>query len=291
MSAESPVASSDAVWVSIESLRPFGRNTRRHTPEQISALMSSLQTFGQRRPLVVRRATNEILAGHGVYEAAKALGWETVWVYYVDDDDSKAMAYNIADNRLGEMSEWDYDQLRLLGHETIHSILQESWVDEAFELSLRALLSESSDSLELTPLHDTTDAVLESLRGASAESGSSLEEESAESFEDDANEWDDDEEKASAETVSPRVSSVDSAPSAGSVVSASSVPSSAPAVSSGSAPVPMANAIETRVFIVKIDVGRYETMMQIAESLGLKEVNSRVVEYLVDFYRQSQASG
>lgn len=51
-----------------------------------------------------------IIAGHGRIEAAKSLGWKTVPCVFVDGlSEAQKRAYILADNRLGEIADWDDD--------------------------------------------------------------------------------------------------------------------------------------------------------------------------------------
>jgi hypothetical protein len=54
-----------------------------------------------------------VLAGNGTLAAARSLGWTEVDVVETDLAGSAAAAYAIADNRTGELSQWDYQALAL----------------------------------------------------------------------------------------------------------------------------------------------------------------------------------
>jgi len=87
-------------------LKPWGRNPRRHDIEQ---LIKSIERFGFRSPLVVNKKNSDYIveAGHGRLTAAKAVGLKELPCVVVEDDDTTAEAYAIADNRLQELTEWD----------------------------------------------------------------------------------------------------------------------------------------------------------------------------------------
>ena len=55
------------------SLRPYTRNPRKHSRNQIRQLAKSFKKFGFVVPLLVTE-DGEIIAGHGRFEAAKLLG-------------------------------------------------------------------------------------------------------------------------------------------------------------------------------------------------------------------------
>lgn len=97
--------------VSIRTIRPHPDNPRKHPREQIRALARSMKTFGFTAPVLVDR-NDQIVAGHGRYEAAVLLGWETIPVIRLDDlSPEKARAYMLADNKLSDRSEWDVEKL------------------------------------------------------------------------------------------------------------------------------------------------------------------------------------
>lgn len=87
-------------------------NARTHDEDNLKAITHSLNKFGQTKPLVVS-ASGTIYAGNGTYLAAQALGWEQVDIVRLPADwsDERAMAYALADNRTGELAEWDQKTL------------------------------------------------------------------------------------------------------------------------------------------------------------------------------------
>ncbi len=81
-------------------------NARAHSDENIELLKGSLRRYGQQRPILVDEH-DVILAGNGVYLAAKALGWPQIAVIRTSLEGVDRTAYAIADNQLGATSEWD----------------------------------------------------------------------------------------------------------------------------------------------------------------------------------------
>lgn len=96
----------------IENLKFDPKNARVHPDRNIEAIRESLVQFGQRRPLVVNYITNIVIAGNGVLQAAKSLGWTEIAVLFVEDDERTATGYALADNRTSETSRWDRDVLQ-----------------------------------------------------------------------------------------------------------------------------------------------------------------------------------
>lgn len=104
--------------VALADIAPHERNYNRHPADQVKRIAASLRKFGQVRSIVVWRST--ILAGHGVVEAARALGWTELNADVLPDDypEHLALAYVAADNELGRLG--DPDQAALA------AILEES---------------------------------------------------------------------------------------------------------------------------------------------------------------------
>jgi ParB-like chromosome segregation protein Spo0J len=94
--------------VPVKKLKPAQSNARRG---DVDAIKKSYERFGQRKPIVVSRKTDEIIAGNHQFEAALQLGWTEIAVVFVDDDDKTRTAYSIADNRIGQLGEWDLTAL------------------------------------------------------------------------------------------------------------------------------------------------------------------------------------
>lgn len=98
-------ASLAALTVPMSSLRPDARNVRTHDERSVEAIVRSLREFGQQKPIVAL-ADGTVIAGNGTLEAARRLGWTSIAVVRFDDE-AKARAYAIADNRTAELSAWD----------------------------------------------------------------------------------------------------------------------------------------------------------------------------------------
>jgi ParB-like chromosome segregation protein Spo0J len=97
--------------IQLADLKAHPRNYNRHEQAQVVRIAKSLSTFGQVRSIVVWRMTT--LAGHGVVEAAKSLGWQTLRADVLPDEypEDSALAYVVADNELARQSDPDQAQL------------------------------------------------------------------------------------------------------------------------------------------------------------------------------------
>jgi hypothetical protein len=80
----------------------------------VLAIADSLKEFGQHRAIIAQKDTGRIISGNHTYLAAQTLGWSHVNVFWVDDDDEKALRRGLADNAVGDQAKWDDDALRKL---------------------------------------------------------------------------------------------------------------------------------------------------------------------------------
>lgn len=95
--------------VAVGDLIPYVNNAKQHSEDQVTRIASSIREFGFVNPVLIDKALN-IIAGHGRVLAAKKLGLETVPCVFVEGlTDAQRKAYILADNRLGELAEWDMD--------------------------------------------------------------------------------------------------------------------------------------------------------------------------------------
>lgn len=97
-------------YVPIESVKPYENNPR-FNDSGVAALAESIKQFGWTKPIVVD-AENVIIAGHTRLKAAQQLGLKEVPVSVADWlTEEQEKAYRLADNKSGELAEWDYDKL------------------------------------------------------------------------------------------------------------------------------------------------------------------------------------
>ena len=93
-----------------DDIRPYEQNPR-HNDAAVEAVARSIREFGFRQPIVVD-ADGVIVVGHTRWKAAKALGLKEVPVHVATDmSPEQIKAYRIADNKVADLAEWDYDLL------------------------------------------------------------------------------------------------------------------------------------------------------------------------------------
>jgi len=85
-------------YVSLDEIRPYKQNAKLHPEAQIQEIIASIKEVGFKDPIGVWH--DEIVEGHGRYEAAKRLGLETVPIIRLDDlTDEQRRAYMIIHNK------------------------------------------------------------------------------------------------------------------------------------------------------------------------------------------------
>jgi hypothetical protein len=91
----------------IERLRPYARNARLHSDEQVAALTANMLKFGWTMPCMISD-DGELIAGHGRIMAATQLGLTKIPVIrmsHLDEDSRRAM--RLSDNGIADMATWD----------------------------------------------------------------------------------------------------------------------------------------------------------------------------------------
>ncbi|QDU71056.1 DNA modification methylase [Mucisphaera calidilacus] len=123
----------------IDDITPYEANPRINDGA-VDAVAESLRQFGFRQPIVVDEA-GVIIAGHTRFKAAQKLGLVKVPVHVAADlSEQQVKAYRIADNKTGELAEWDLDILPI----ELADLREEGFDMEAFGF----------DSTELATLLD-----------------------------------------------------------------------------------------------------------------------------------------
>ena len=114
----------------IDELNPYENNPR-FNDSAVPFVMNSIKEFGFKVPIVIDR-DNIIVAGHTRLKAAKALGLSTVPCIVADDlTPEQIKAFRLADNKTGEIADWDMDALMA----ELDSIADFDMGDFGFDLS------------------------------------------------------------------------------------------------------------------------------------------------------------
>lgn len=112
----------------LSGISPYPNNPRNIPEAAVAHVARSIKEFGFRQPIVVD-TDGVIIAGHTRYLAAQSLGIKKAPVRVMDDaTDEQARAYRVADNRLGELSEWDHAAL-VEELESLEGLLDTTWAN------------------------------------------------------------------------------------------------------------------------------------------------------------------
>lgn len=100
----------EIVYKKIESLKPYKRNPR-NNEEAVKYVANSIKEFGFKVPIIIDK-NNEIIAGHTRLLASKELKLREVPCIIADDlTEEQIKAFRLADNKVGEIAEWNFDLL------------------------------------------------------------------------------------------------------------------------------------------------------------------------------------
>lgn len=125
--------------VNIDTIKPYENNPR-DNDGGVDAVANSIKEFGWQQPIVVDK-DHVIIVGHTRYKAAKKLGMDKVPVVVADGlTDEQVRAYRLADNKTGELTDWDPEQLDI----ELGDILDLDMSDFGFELDLPEITQEAS---------------------------------------------------------------------------------------------------------------------------------------------------
>lgn len=109
-------------WRNIEDVIPYPGNPRVNDAA-VDRVASSIEQFGWQQPIVVDKS-GTIIVGHTRLKAGQKLNAKFVPVYVSDISEEAAKVYRIADNKTGDVAEWDWEKLSI----ELHS-LEELGVD------------------------------------------------------------------------------------------------------------------------------------------------------------------
>ena len=87
-------------------LKPYANNPR-DNESAVEPVANSIKEFGFKVPIVAT-SDGEIINGHTRFKASKLLGLEKVPVIIADDlTDEQIKAFRLADNKTGEIADWN----------------------------------------------------------------------------------------------------------------------------------------------------------------------------------------
>lgn len=98
------------IEVNINEIKEYENNPR-HNELAIEPVANSIENFGFKVPIIIDK-DYVIVAGHTRVLAAKKLGLEKVPCIIANDlTEEQIKAFRLADNKVGEIAEWDFEKL------------------------------------------------------------------------------------------------------------------------------------------------------------------------------------
>ena len=142
------------------------KNARKRTQRSATLIETSLREFGAARSIVIDEH-NRVLAGNGTVEGAKAIGLENVKVIETDGNEiiavkrknlteDEKVGLALADNRTGDLAEWDAEMLENLSFD--HSL--DPWFEEG---DLEQLIGATADEVDFPEISDADKSDLEQI--------------------------------------------------------------------------------------------------------------------------------
>lgn len=96
--------------MNIDDIKPYNNNPR-DNDNAVESTANSIKEFGWQQPIVVDKDM-VIIVGHTRYKAAKKLGYKEVPVVVASNlNKEQVRAYRLADNKTGELADWDLSLL------------------------------------------------------------------------------------------------------------------------------------------------------------------------------------
>ena len=98
--------------IELKKIKQYENNPRKND-EAVGPVAESIKEFGFKCPIILDK-NNVIVAGHTRYKAAKRLKLKEVPCIVADDlTEEQIKAFRLADNKVGEIAEWDFDLLNM----------------------------------------------------------------------------------------------------------------------------------------------------------------------------------
>lgn len=99
-------------YLSINELKPYEKNTRKHQKKDVDNIARSIKKYGMNDAIGIWGKDNVIVEGHGRVMACKQLGINVIPCVRLDHmTDKQRREYAIAHNATAELSVWDTDFL------------------------------------------------------------------------------------------------------------------------------------------------------------------------------------
>lgn len=142
----------------ISRVIPYANNPRKND-DAVAATANSIKEFGWQQPIVVD-SEGVVIVGHTRLKAAKKLKLKQVPVTVADNlTEEQVKAYRLADNKTGELAEWDENMLtsELEELKDLDFDMPEFGFEELDELDSQS----KDDNTDPEPIDDKTIIIIE----------------------------------------------------------------------------------------------------------------------------------
>ena len=131
----------------IKELKPYKKNAKKHSKEQVEQIANSIKEFGFTQPVIIDKY-DCVVAGHGRILGAKKAGLKEVPTVCLEElTEEQIKAYRLVDNKLNE-SEWDKKTLKEELDELYNSFSME---DFGFEIGIENIDLLQEGKREIAP--------------------------------------------------------------------------------------------------------------------------------------------
>ena len=118
----------EIIYKNVDDLIPYVKNPRKNS-KAVSYVANSIKEFGFKVPIVID-SNNVVVCGHTRLMASRQLGIKNVPCIVADDlTDEQIKAFRLADNKVSEKAEWDFELL----NEEMDDIFSFNMEDFGFE--------------------------------------------------------------------------------------------------------------------------------------------------------------
>lgn len=132
----------------IEQIKPYENNPRIND-DAVHETANSIKEFGWQQPIVVDK-DNVIIVGHTRLKAAKKLKLKKVPVVIADTlSEQQVKAYRLADNKTGELADWDMELLDIELDDIVDLDMSDFGFDDFMEdeqSNFRKIISQDNDA-------------------------------------------------------------------------------------------------------------------------------------------------
>lgn len=118
----------EIIYKNIKDLKPYSKNARKND-KAVKYVAKSIENFGFKIPVIIDK-DGVIVCGHTRYKASKKLGYNEIPCIIADDlTEEQIKAFRLADNKVSEKADWDFDLLS----DEIDDIIDINMEDFGFE--------------------------------------------------------------------------------------------------------------------------------------------------------------